>query len=135
MDHVTSEKRRFIMQQVKQKNTGPEMAVRSLLHRLGYRFRIHRKDLPGTPDIVFPSRRLAIFVHGCFWHGHECKKGHAPKSRLTYWLPKIEGNKQRDHRNQTGLIEAGWQVEVVWQCETSDVEALKEKLIKKLSVQ
>lgn len=132
MDHVDSEKRRFIMQQVKQKHTGPEVAVRSLLHRLGYRFRLHRKDLPGTPDIVFPSRKIAIFVHGCFWHGHGCKKGLAPKSKLDYWLPKIESNQQRDARKKIALMEAGWTVQVVWQCEITNVEILTEKLINTL---
>lgn len=89
-DRLSPERRRYLMQQVRSKNTRPEKAVRSLLHSIGYRFRLHRKDLPGTPDIVFPSRRLVLFVHGCFWHGHGCRIGQLPKSRLDYWSPKIE---------------------------------------------
>lgn len=116
------------MQAVKSKNTGPEMAVRSLLHRLGYRFRLHRKDLPGTPDIVFPSRRAAIFVHGCFWHGHGCQIGQLPKSKLDYWVPKIDANRERDARKQAALAAAGWQSVVVWQCELKDNAALIQRL-------
>jgi DNA mismatch endonuclease (patch repair protein) len=116
------------MQQVKGKNTQPEKVVRSLLHRLGYRFRLHRKDLPGTPDIVFPSRRLALFVHGCFWHGHGCRIGRLPKSRLDYWQPKIEANRVRDRRKETELIVAGWRVAEVWQCELADGDALIDRL-------
>ena len=116
------------MQRVKGKDTQPEKIVRSLLHRLGYRFRLHRKDLPGTPDIVFPSRRLALFVHGCFWHGHGCRIGQLPKSRLDYWQPKIEANRARDRRNEAALAEAGWRVATVWQCELADREALADRL-------
>ena len=106
-DTRTKVQRRRIMQSVGQKNTGPEWSVRRLLHRLGYRYRLHRKDLPGTPDIVFPSRRKAIFVHGCYWHGHGCKKGRLPKSNLDYWSPKIDSNKERDRRKQSELEAAG----------------------------
>ena len=116
------------MQAVKGKNTLPELVVRSLLHRLGFRFRLHRKDLPGTPDIVFPSRKVAIFVHGCFWHGHGCRIGQPPKSRLDYWTPKIAANRVRDDRKQTALAAAGWRSLVVWQCELKDTEALARKL-------
>lgn len=116
------------MQQVRGKDTQPEKAVRSLLHRLGYRFRLHRKDLPGTPDIVFPSWRLVLFVHGCFWHGHGCRIGQLPKSRLDYWQPKIEANRARDHRNEIALAAAGWRVAVVWQCELADLGGLETRL-------
>lgn len=116
------------MQQVKGKDTKPEKIVRSLLHRLGYRFRLHRKDLPGTPDIVFPSRRLALFVHGCFWHGHGCRIGQLPKSRLDYWQPKIEGNRARDRRKEAALVAAGWRVAVVWQCDLADCDRLAMRL-------
>jgi DNA mismatch endonuclease (patch repair protein) len=116
------------MQQVKGKDTKPEIIVRSLLHRLGYRFRLHRKDLPGTPDIVFPGRRLALFVHGCFWHGHGCRIGKLPKSRLDYWQPKIAANGDRDRRKEAALTAAGWRVAVVWQCELADREALAVRL-------
>ncbi|MEZ2419248.1 very short patch repair endonuclease [Luteibacter sp. RCC_6_2] len=128
IDRLTSEQRRHLMQQVKGKNTRPEMLVRSLLHSLGYRFRLHRKDLPGTPDIVFPSRRLALFVHGCFWHGHGCRIGQLPKSRLEYWEPKIAANRERDERKESALLLAGWRVEVVWQCELGDLEKLTKRM-------
>lgn len=128
VDRLDPERRSRLMRQVKGKNTRPEMVVRSLLHRLGYRFRLHRKDLPGTPDIVFPSRRIALFVHGCFWHGHGCRIGQLPKSRLDYWKPKIEANAERDRRKQAALTSEGWRVAVVWQCELADKEALTEKL-------
>ena len=116
------------MQSVKGKDTAPEMAVRSLLHRLGYRFRLHRRDLPGTPDIVLPGRRAAIFVHGCFWHGHGCSIGRLPKSKLDYWQPKIEANRARDVRKRVELEAAGWRVAEVWQCELKDVELLGARL-------
>lgn len=112
------------MQAVKTKDTGPEMTVRCMLHGHGYRYRLHRKDLPGRPDIVFASKRKAIFVHGCFWHGHKCSKGKLPKSKLNYWQPKIEQNKARDDRNIAELEAAGWQVLVIWQCEIVDGQAL-----------
>lgn len=127
-DRLSPERRRRLMQQVKGKNTQPERAVRSLLHRLGYRFRLHRKDLPGTPDIVFPSRRLVVFVHGCFWHGHGCRIGHLPKSRLEYWQPKIDSNRARDQRKEAALTAAGWRVAVVWQCELADPATLEVRL-------
>ncbi|MGD7193419.1 very short patch repair endonuclease [Ralstonia pseudosolanacearum] len=127
-DRLNPEQRRHLMQQVKGKDTKPEMIVRSLLHRLGYRFRLHRKDLPGTPDVVFPSRRLALFVHGCFWHGHGCRIGQLPKSRLDYWGPKIAANRNRDACKEAALEEAGWRVAVVWQCELADLEALTARL-------
>jgi len=92
-DTRTPDQRRRIMQSVKTKNTGPELAVRKALHAEGYRFRLHRRDLPGSPDVVFPGRNKVIFIHGCFWHGHACKKGAAPKSRLEYWGPKIQGRR------------------------------------------
>ncbi|GAB4361015.1 MAG: very short patch repair endonuclease [Kiloniellaceae bacterium] len=116
------------MQAVKSKNTGPEMIVRRLLHALGYRFRLHRKDLPGRPDIILPKYRKAIFVHGCFWHWHGCSKGRLPKSRLDYWRPKLEANVKRDKTKQEQLESLGWKCLVVWQCETKDIERLTERL-------
>lgn len=116
------------MKAVKSKDTKPEMTVRRLLHSLGYRYRLHRKDLPGKPDIVFPSRRKAIFVHGCFWHAHGCKKGRLPRSRLEYWRPKLAQNAERDARKIAELEALGWSVLVVWQCETSDLDPLSEDL-------
>ena len=96
MDTRTEEQRRRIMQAVRTRDTGPEMIVRRLLHSLSYRYRLHRNDLPGKPDVAFLSRRKAIFVHGCFWHGHGCPQGRPPKSRLDYWKPKLDGNRERD---------------------------------------
>lgn len=98
-------------------DTAPEMLVRKALHRLGFRYHLHRKDLPGSPDLVFPSRGKAIFVHGCFWHGHGCRWGRLPKTKLEYWAPKIEANRARDARKQSELHRAGWKSLVVWQCE------------------
>lgn len=129
VDTRTSEQRRRIMQSVGQKHTGPEMAVRHILHGLGYRYRLHRRDLPGTPDLVFPGRRKVIFVHGCFWHGHACPKGRLPKSRPEFWVPKIERNKERDAAALEALREIGWQTLTVWQCETKDPTELKSKLV------
>ena len=128
MDTRTEEQRRRIMQAVKSRDTGPEMVVRRLLHSLGYRYRLHRKDLPGKPDVAFLSRRKAIFVHGCFWHGHGCPKGRLPKSRLDYWEPKLNGNKERDKRKEEELRSMGWDVLVIWQCETADLGALAGRL-------
>ena len=127
-DRLSSERRSRLMQAVKSKNTAPERTVRSLLHALGYRFRLHRRDLPGTPDIVLPGRRCAIFVHGCYWHAHGCRIGRPPKSRLDYWAPKLEANKVRDSRKLAELEAAGWRVLIVWQCELRGLEVLAKKL-------
>lgn len=129
MDRLRPDARRRLMQAVRSKDTGPELVVRSLLHRLGYRFRVHRKDLAGTPDIVLSSRRAAIFVHGCFWHGHGCRIGRLPKTKLDYWGPKIEATRKRDRRKKAALVAAGWRVLVVWQCKLSHPEALAERLV------
>lgn len=128
-DHVTPERRSFIMSKVGQKNTKPEMVLRRALHGLGYRYRLYRRDLPGSPDLVFPSRRKVIFVHGCFWHGHGCRWGQLPKTRSEYWLPKIEANKERDNRALTLLSEKGWQAMVVWQCELRYPEEVVERVV------
>lgn len=117
MDTRTKEQRRRIMQSVGTAHTEPEMIVRRALYAEGYRYRLHRKDLPGKPDIVFAKRRKIIFVHGCFWHGHNCPKGRLPKSRLDYWGPKIERNRQRDCDSERALHMQGWEVMTVWQCE------------------
>ena len=128
MDTRTPEQRRRIMQAVKGKNTKPELVVRRLLHGMGYRYRLHRKDLPGKPDMAFMSRRKAIFVHGCFWHGHDCPKGRLPKSRLEYWQPKVDKNRDRDRTKEEQLRSLGWSVLVIWQCETLDLEVLATQL-------
>lgn len=129
-DRVSRSKRSDIMRSVRSKNTGPELRVRKLLFHLGFRFRLHRRDLPGTPDIVFPGRRKIIFVHGCFWHGHKkCRFGKLPKSRVSFWSKKIERNIERDAENINQLKAQGWEVLVVWQCELKNENHLKEKLI------
>ena len=109
-------------------NTKPELAVRSLLHRMGYRFRLHQRDLPGTPDIVMRGRGTVVFVHGCFWHGHACKRTKMPKSRVDYWAEKIEGNRRRDARKRRKLKSLGWNVVVVWECELKRPDRLAGKL-------
>jgi DNA mismatch endonuclease (patch repair protein) len=116
------------MRAVRGKNTAPERLIRSTLHRLGYRYRLHRKDLPGTPDIVFPARRSVMFVHGCFWHGHKCPRGSLPTSNVDFWRPKIAKNRDRDGRAQMQLRKAGWRVLTVWECETKDKGRLMERL-------
>jgi DNA mismatch endonuclease, patch repair protein len=127
-DNHTTQQRTKNMQAVRVKNTAPELRVRSLLHRLGYRFRLHRKDLPGTPDLVFPARKSVMFVHGCFWHGHTCTRGKPPSSNIGFWLPKIDGNRKRDNRAVRRLHEDGWKVLTVWECETKDCDRLKQRL-------
>ena len=128
-DTVAPNKRSWIMRQVKSKDTSPERLVRSLLHGMGYRFRLHRRDLPGVPDIVFPGRKKVVFVHGCFWHGHSCPRGaRLPKTNKEYWRQKIAKNKERDRRRVEELQDLGWDVLVIWECETKDIDALRERL-------
>jgi DNA mismatch endonuclease (patch repair protein) len=122
------------MSRVRGKNTSAEMRVRSLIHRLGYRFRLHRKDLPGKPDLVFPSRRKVIFVHGCFWHGHECARGaRIPKVNTDYWVDKIRRNKERDLVNEQSLRFLEWDVLVVWECEIKNRAELEGIIVDFLS--
>ena len=116
------------MQSVKTKNTAPEVEVRKHLFALGYRFRLHRKDLPGSPDIVLPGRKKVVFIHGCYWHGHNCSKGRLAKSNTDYWGSKIEVNKERDKKNISAIRELGWNAEVVWQCELKDMDAVLTRL-------
>jgi DNA mismatch endonuclease (patch repair protein) len=118
MDKLTAERRSANMSRIRSQNTAPELLLRRMLHRAGYRFRLHRKDLPGKPDLVFPGRRRVIFVHGCFWHQHPgCAEGRVPNSRREYWEPKLARNQQRDAAAQSALKEQGWQCIVVWECE------------------
>ncbi|MFJ7796729.1 very short patch repair endonuclease [Pseudomonas sp. NPDC096950] len=125
VDTLTPEQRRMCMQRIRSKNTKPELIVRSICHRLGYRFRAVRKDLPGTPDIVFSRLRLCIFVHGCFWHRHDrCKYAYIPKSRCDFWNEKFSKNIERDVRAMRDLQALGWKVEVVWECELRDIPVL-----------
>ena len=127
-------KRSAVMARIKSTDTKPELLIRKLLTQLGAHYRLHRKDLPGSPDVVMPGRRLAIFVHGCFWHGHDCARGaRVPKANRDYWLAKVGRNKARDARNLADLAAAGWRVETVWECEMKDREALKGRLAALLS--
>jgi DNA mismatch endonuclease (patch repair protein) len=125
----SAEQRSRTMRAVKGRDTTPELAVRSLLHRAGYRFRLHRRDLPGNPDIVFPGRRKVIFIHGCFWHGHDCNRGaRQPKTNVDYWRRKIARNRARDHMNQLSLTKSGWSALTVWECEIAQCESIMKKL-------
>lgn len=128
-DNRTPESRSALMSRIGGKNTAPELFVRRLLHSLGYRFRLHRRDLPGTPDIVFPSRSKVIFVNGCFWHAHGCRIGRPPKSRPEFWLPKLAKNRAKDARNRRDLRALGWATLTVWQCQTRAAERLKSVLV------
>lgn len=129
VDKIAKDKRSAVMRQVRSKDTKPELVVRRLTHRMGYRYRLHVKELPGTPDIVFSKRRKIIFVHGCMWHGHEgCPNNRRPHSRQDYWIPKLDGNKKRDAVNVAKLNEQGWDVLVIWECEVKNVEELAKRL-------
>lgn len=134
-DIFSPEKRSLIMSKIRGKNTNPEMKVRKLIFSMGFRYRLHRKDLPGCPDIVFPGRKKVIFVHGCFWHNHDCKEGRIPKSNTNYWQHKLERNKIRDAEHQAELETRGWRVLVIWQCQTMNVENLKTEINFFLSAQ
>jgi len=118
------------MRAIRSRDTQPELTVRSLVHRLGYRFRLHRENLPGTPDLVFPSRHKVIFVHGCFWHSHACKVGLIPNSNRDFWLAKLRKNKARDKKNLLALRQQGWNPLVIWQCELQDIAAVR-RLVKR----
>lgn len=121
--------RRRTMQAVKSKDTAPELAVRSLAHGMGYRFRLHRKDLPGKPDLVFPRLHKVVFVHGCFWHGHDCARGgRAPKANADYWRTKITRNKLRDAANLNALEGTGWDAAVIWECELKEPARVAKRL-------
>lgn len=125
----TPELRSRIMRAVKAHDTAPEMAVRRCVHSMGFRFRLHRKDLPGTPDLVFSQLRKVVFVHGCFWHGHDCARGaRAPKANADYWRAKIARNKLRDLENLSQLRDSGWDTAVVWECELADMMILQTRL-------
>ena len=134
-DVFTPEQRSAVMRRVPSRDSSAEMAVRRLLTRMGLRYRLHRKDLPGHPDIVFVGRRLAIFVHGCFWHGHDCPRGaRAPKTNAGYWQAKIQRNRLRDARVQAELAAMTWRAEVVWECELKDQVGLRQRMAACLGV-
>ncbi len=125
---VDSERSR-IMRAVKSRDTAPEMIVRRLVHSMGYRYRLHRKDLPGKPDLTFQSRRKVIFVHGCFWHGHECKRGaRVPKTNREYWETKIAHNRERDIQHYEELNLVGWDVFVIWECQLKETDFLRKTI-------
>lgn len=129
MDRLTPIQRSAQMARVRSRDTKPEMTVRSLVHRLGYRYRLHRRDLPGAPDLVFPSRRKVIFVHGCFWHQHRCSAGNRrPKTRVNFWTAKLGANKVRDRRVIRKLKTMGWSVLVLWECQLRDERSLGRRL-------
>lgn len=129
VDSLSPKDRSEIMARVRSKNSRPEMLVRKLVFSLGYRYRLHQKSLPGCPDLVFRSRRKVILVHGCFWHRHAgCGLARMPKSRLEFWLPKLEGNKLRDRRNKRALAREGWKVLTVWECQIGKPERLRKTI-------
>ena len=133
MDKLTPAERSALMGKIPGKDTKPELMVRSLLHAMGYRFRLHRKDLPGKPDIVLPRHRLVIFVHGCFWHGHrKCRLAQVPATRSEFWQEKFIRNAARDQESECRLRKLGWNVLVVWECEVRDPKWLFETLAENL---
>ena len=130
-DTLTKAERSHRMSLVRGKDTKPEMKVRRLVHGMGYRYRLHRRDLPGTPDLVFPSRKKVLYVHGCYWHRHPdpaCKLARLPKSRLEFWLPKLEANAARDRINQEKLKKMGWDFMVIWECELKNETSLSDRI-------
>lgn len=134
MDKFTPDKRSEIMKKIKAQDTKPEMIVRKLVHGMGYRYRLHRKDLPGHPDLVFPSKMKVIFVNGCFWHQHtNCMISHTPKSNQEYWIPKLKRTVKRDLDNYDKLKHLGWDFLILWECEIKQNESLRETIITFLS--
>lgn len=129
MDFLSPATRSKIMASVRSKNTQPELVIRSALHRMGFRFRLHCSEMPGKPDLVLPKYGVVIWVHGCFWHGHSrCRAGHRPKSNVKYWHPKLKRNSERDRLNRRRLARMGWRNFVVWECEILDPSKLEKKL-------
>lgn len=134
VDRFSPEKRSGIMAQIKGRDTLPEKAVRCVLHRMGYRFRLRRVDLPGKPDVVLPKHKKVVFVHGCFWHGHKgCKRSARPSTNIKFWNRKLSGNESRDRRVKSELLSKGWGVLVIWGCETTNDKSIERRLHKFLS--
>jgi DNA mismatch endonuclease (patch repair protein) len=128
-DRVSAGQRSENMRRIRSANTAPELIVRRLAHSMGYRYRLHRKDLPGRPDLVFGPRRKVVFVHGCFWHQHgACRAGRTPGSNAAYWTPKLQRNVERDRANIQALESDGWTVMVVWECQVKDAATLRSAL-------
>jgi len=133
MDRLTTEQRSRVMSRVRGKDTTPELIVRRIAHALGLRFRLQRRDLPGTPDLVFPRWRTAVFVHGCFWHRHPgCRRASIPQTRIEFWRSKLARNVERDRAASAALKKAGWRVAVVWECETINPDTVRNHLLKAL---
>lgn len=129
IDTLTKDERSERMSRIRSRDTGPEMVVRRIVHGMGYRYRLHRSDMPGKPDLVFGPRRKVIFVHGCFWHRHEdCRLARLPKSRLEFWQPKLEANRIRDERNRYELTRKDWGVLVIWECEIKEESRLRQRI-------
>jgi DNA mismatch endonuclease (patch repair protein) len=126
---MTPQERSALMSRIRSKDTKPEIIVRKLIFSMGYRFRLHRRDLPGKPDIVFSGRKKVIFVHGCFWHAHTCKRGFKPKMNVDFWQKKLEANKRRDEHTISTLSAMGWQTMTLWECELGDVERLADRIV------
>ncbi len=135
-DPLTPAERSAVMRKVPGEGSSAELKVRRALTALGVRYRLHRKDLPGSPDIVMAGRRLAVFVHGCFWHGHDCRRGdRPPKANAAYWSAKIARNRARDVRIQSELRTRGWRTEVIWECELKDADGLRARLVQCLAAE
>ena len=133
MDVLTKYQRSYCMSRIRKTNTTPELIVRKIIHALGYRFRLYRRDLPGCPDIVLPKHKKIIFIHGCWWHRHNCRLGRrTPKTRRKYWLPKLQANKERYKKNRRALQKQGWKVLTIWECQivNDNLSNLKKRLIK-----
>jgi DNA mismatch endonuclease (patch repair protein) len=131
MDKISPQHRSANMQRIRSKDTAPELVLRRLIHGLGYRFRLHRKDLPGRPDLVFAKRRKIVFLHGCFWHQHpDCREGRTPATRRDYWVPKLKKNQIRDAASRALLEEQGWKVLIIWECELGNISAVKRAVMK-----
>lgn len=129
MDNLEPGLRSALMRSVRRRDTSPEMIVRKMAHKMGARYRLHCADLPGTPDIVFPSRRLCIFVHGCFWHRHDgCRLASTPGSNVNFWQEKFKKNVERDLRKELELVRRGWRVATIWECETRKIETLADRV-------
>lgn len=129
MDTFTPAERSAVMKRVRGKDTQPEMAVRRMVHGMGFRYALHRRDLPGNPDLVFPSRGRVIFVHGCFWHSHSCRAGrNRPSSNTSYWIAKLDRNRTRDAANRRRLRNLGWRILVIWECELKRPERLRARI-------
>ena len=131
MDSLSTARRSANMSRIRSKDTKPELLIRRMLHGLGYRYSLHRRDLPGVPDLVFPSRKKVILVHGCFWHQHKgCSDGRLPKSHKEYWLPKLLRNVKRDGRNISKLRRDKWSVILLWECEIANVDTMRKRLVR-----